>query len=81
MSDGIKGEVRSFLTERISRAKDVTDSDDLFKTALVNSMFAMQLLMFVEKNWKISVGTEDMNLDNFRSIDAITAFVTRKMAA
>jgi len=81
MSDGIKGEVRSFLTERISRAKDVTDSDDLFKTALVNSMFAMQLLMFVEKNWKISVGTEDMNLDNFRSIDAITAFVNRKIAA
>jgi acyl carrier protein len=80
-ADDIKGNIRSFLVARVSRAQDVGDGDDLFKSALINSMFAMQLLMYVEKTWKISVGPEDMNLDNFRSIDAIAGFVSRKLAA
>jgi methoxymalonate biosynthesis acyl carrier protein len=44
----------------------------------VNSMFAMQLVLFVEQEFNISVENEDLELDNFRTINAITNLVERK---
>ncbi len=38
----------------------------------------MQLVAFVEKEFGIRVGDEDLDLDNFRSIQAISNLVARK---
>jgi acyl carrier protein len=45
---------------------------------MANSLFALQLLDFVEREFGIAVANEDMELDNFRSIEAIAAFVARR---
>jgi len=47
----------------------------------VNSMFAMQLVQFVESTFGIAVENDDLELDNFRSIDALAALVERKQSA
>jgi methoxymalonate biosynthesis acyl carrier protein len=47
----------------------------------VNSMFAMQLVQFVESTFCVACESEDLEIDNFRSIDALTAFVQRKLGA
>lgn len=41
-------------------------------------MFAIQLVEFVEGAFGIEVESEDLEMENFRSIDAITALVERK---
>jgi methoxymalonate biosynthesis acyl carrier protein len=41
-------------------------------------MFAMQLVMFVEKEFGIIVEDEDLDIDNFRSVNAIAGLVERK---
>ena len=38
----------------------------------------MELVAFVEKEFGIKVGDEDLKLDNFRSIDAMTKLVMRQ---
>jgi phosphopantetheine binding protein len=43
-----------------------------------NSLLAMQLVAFVEKEFGLAVEDEDLDLDNFRSIRAIADFVARK---
>jgi acyl carrier protein len=43
-------------------------------------MFALQLVMFVEKQFGITVDSEDLELDNFRSLSAIAGLVERKVA-
>jgi acyl carrier protein len=58
----------------------VADDEDLFASGLVNSLFAMQLVLFVEKEFSIKVDNEDLDLDNFRSVSAITGFIQRKLA-
>lgn len=78
--DEIRQKVRDFVT-RFVRGHDLQDGDDIFATGFVNSMFAMQLVQFVEATFGITVESEDMEIDNFRSVDAITAFVTRKTGA
>ena len=75
-----KEKVRAFLN-RFFRDHVLADDEDIFATGYVNSMFAMQLVQFVEGEFGIAVENEDLELDNFRSLNAITALVERKAAA
>lgn len=70
---------RAFLAKYID--KPVRDDEDLFATGLVNSLFAMQLVLFVESEFKIQVSNEDLDLDNFRAIQNIGNFVSKKTGA
>ncbi|HEX2204050.1 MAG TPA: phosphopantetheine-binding protein [Longimicrobium sp.] len=74
----IKGKVREFVS-RFVRGHELGEDDDIFATGFVNSMFAMQLVQFVETSFGITCESEDLELDNFRSIGAITRFVERKL--
>ncbi len=76
----IKQQVREFVS-RFVRGHDLDDGEDIFATGFVNSMFAMQLVNFVETTFGITVESDDMEIDNFRSIDAISALVERKQGA
>ena len=70
-------ELRAFLGRFFSTDR-LEDGEDIFATGYVNSMFAMELVRFVERQFGITVENEDLELDNFRSIDALSAFVRRK---
>ncbi len=64
--------------ERFLPMQELRDDDDIFSKGFVSSMFAMQLVAFVEDHFGISVENDDLELDNFRSVDALTAFVEGK---
>ena len=81
MSDEeIRQRLREFVS-RFFRGHDLQDGEDIFATGFVNSMFAMQLVQFVESGFGIAVDSEDLEIDNFRSIDALAGFVQRKRTA
>lgn len=75
----IKEKVRKFILENISAA-DLDDDADMFEQGLVRSMFVMQLVVFVERDFGIAVSGDDLNFDYFRTVEAITGLVTRKLA-
>ncbi|HEX2091036.1 MAG TPA: acyl carrier protein [Longimicrobiaceae bacterium] len=75
-----KVRVRDFIGRHI-RGHELTDDEDIFASGFVNSMFAMQLVNFVEQTFGIVVENEDLEIDNFRSVNAIAALVERKTAA
>ena len=77
--DQVRQRVREYLRQSLS--VEVADDRDIFLAGFVNSLFAVQLVMFVEQDLGVPVDNEEMELDNFRSIDAIAAFVTRKTEA
>jgi len=68
--------IRAFLG-RFFRSTNLTDSDDIFALGL-NSLFAMQLVAWVEKEFDIHVADEDLEVSNFNSVNAITDFISRK---
>lgn len=76
--DQIKGKVREFLS-RFFKSHVLTDSEDIFALGFVNSLLAMQLVTFVEQEFNISIADEDLDLDNFRSLDSMAALVLRKL--
>jgi acyl carrier protein len=71
--------IREFLGRHL-RMQAVRDADDIFATGYVNSLFAMQLVTFVEKQFGITVEPAELKLDNFRSVDALVSFVERVRA-
>lgn len=75
--NGIRETVKAFIA-RASKVEQLDDDDDLFETGLVNSLFAVQLMTFLEKTFAIEVGLADLDIENFKSVNATTAFVVQK---
>lgn len=79
MKEEIKAKIRQFLGKFFSNY-EFQDDEDIFALGFVNSLFAMQIVLFVEQDFQITVENEDLELDNFRSIDALANFVFNKLS-
>ena len=75
--DGIKETVKRFILSSINFTH-LDDDDNLFESGIVNSLFAVQLMTFIERTFSIEVGTDDLDIENFKSLNATTAFVLKK---
>jgi methoxymalonate biosynthesis acyl carrier protein len=73
----VREAVTRFLLSSINLTK-LNDEDDLFESGIVNSLFAVQLMTFLEKTFSIEVGMDDLDIENFKSVNATTAFVLKK---
>ncbi len=69
--------VRNFLQRSVPNMP-LQDDTDIFAAGWVNSLFAMQLVLFVESEFGLSVEDEDLDIDNFRSVNAISGMIQRK---
>lgn len=73
----IREKIRAFILASI-HLHDLADDDNLFESGIVNSLFAVQLMTFIEKTFGIEVGPDDLEIANFKSIEAAAGFVVRK---
>jgi methoxymalonate biosynthesis acyl carrier protein len=64
-----------FLTERLKTT--VAPDQDLFQSGLVSSMFAMELVVHLEASYDVAIIGRELKLDNFRTVQAMTALVLR----
>jgi acyl carrier protein len=78
--DLTESRIKEFLS-RFFKSHDLQPEEDIFALGFVNSLLAMQLVAFVEKDFGIKVEDEDLDLDNFRSIAAISRLVAKKRGA
>jgi acyl carrier protein len=58
----------------------LSDDDNFFELGFVDSSFAMQMVLFVEEEFGITVTDEDLDLMNFSSITRVVQFVDRKIS-
>lgn len=72
-----KETIRNFILDSIN-IPDLNDDDNLFESGIVNSLFAVQLMTFLEKSFNIEVTMDDLSMDNFESINATSTFVQKK---
>jgi acyl carrier protein len=75
MSDDTRDRIRAFLLPHMS-GQQLADSDDYFALGYVNSLFAMQLAVFVETEFGLALAAEHMDFDNFRTVDGLVRLVT-----
>lgn len=73
----IKAKIKNFLS-RFFAGHELQADEDIFALGFVNSMFAMQLVLFIEQEFQITIENEDLDFDNFRTINAMALLIKRK---
>ena len=73
----IKEVISRFILDSIN-LRDLKEDDHLFETGIVNSLFAVQLMTFIEKTFAIEIGSDDLDIENFKSIKSTSEFVLKK---
>ncbi|SDM25243.1 acyl carrier protein [Allokutzneria albata] len=79
MSDNARAELRQFIVGKFPKI-ELADDQDIFALGFVNSLFAMELVMFIEKTFSVRIPNDELKLDNFRSIDAMTDLIARQQS-
>ncbi len=76
MADNTTGEIIAFIKGRFPQA-EIDETVDIFSLGYINSLFAMELVMFVEKTYGFTIPTDELRIDNFRTAASISALVER----
>lgn len=77
----ITGKIRQFIEKNLVVFEDeayFTDDDNIFEMGLVSSLFTMKIINYVERKFDVVVGSEDMEVENFCSINNILRFIESK---
>ncbi|HAG13389.1 MAG TPA: D-alanyl carrier protein [Ruminococcus sp.] len=74
----IEQNVREFLGTFFD-VDQVKDTDNIFELGLVNSLFAMQLVNYIEQEFDVTVENEELDIENFRDVRSICNLVKSKL--
>lgn len=79
----IGGKIRDYIGENFLFGSDekIGEEDSLLDRGIIDSTGAMELVSFLETEFAVQVSDRDLVPENLDSVAAITAFVTRKLAA
>ncbi|TDQ00455.1 acyl carrier protein [Labedaea rhizosphaerae] len=80
MSQNVEEQVLDFVRGRFPQERFDADQD-IFQLGFVNSLFALELVMFIEKTFAITIRGEELQIDNFRTATAMAALVARHQQA
>jgi acyl carrier protein len=72
--------IEGFITGKIGEVEpgQLPHDEDLLAAELIDSLAITELVSFLEAEFSISVDDEDLTPENFRTVDSIAAFVSRK---
>ena len=73
----MKDKIRALVIENLGLDADIGDDTLLFSSGLLDSLSAVSLLFSLNDDLGISLSPLDVALDDFDSIDLITATVER----
>ncbi|HKV42895.1 MAG TPA: acyl carrier protein [Blastocatellia bacterium] len=75
-----KAKIKRFLG-RVVRGHDIDDDLDIFATGYINSMFAMELITFLESEFGVQIEDSDLDIKNFATVNRIADLIDRKISA
>lgn len=72
-------DIRTFLAGELGKdLRDVSNSDSLLESGVLDSLAVMRLAAFLEERYGVTVAEDDLMPEHFDTIDAITALVASK---
>jgi len=79
-----KAPLRQFIEENFmmgSGGKTFTDSDSFMAKHIIDSTGFLELVLFLEETWGVTVEDDEMVPENLDSVDHLQGYLTRKRAA
>ena len=80
----VNEKIRSFILENIlagSRGATLDDNDSFLEKGIIDSTGILELVAFIEDEFKIQVRDEELVPDNFDSVSKLAGYVTTKIGS
>jgi acyl carrier protein len=79
MTPSVRAAIRSFICTNFIVAEDAfSDSDSMIEKEIMDSTGILELVSYLEREFGIELGDDEIVPDNLDSIEAISAFLDRK---
>ncbi len=65
-----KNKIREFLS-RALRGRELGDDEDMFNLGIVHSLFVMQIILFIEKEFSIELEPEELDISQLSTVNNI----------
>ena len=76
----LKQEIKNYIIEAsLEDANKIKEDTMIFDTGLLDSMGLLFLIEFLKEEFDVEVDDEELNPENFESINSIVDFVEEKM--
>lgn len=75
----VEASVLAFIESKTKTTWEV--DSDLFRAGGLSSLFAMELIVYLEKSFDVAIVGADMKLDNFRTVKTMAGLVARLRGA
>ncbi len=76
----VTAEIEEFLRNVAPDVGPVDSGVDLIEAEVIDSLGIVQLISFLEEKYSITIDDDDLDPENFRSVDRIVLFVEEKAA-
>jgi acyl carrier protein len=78
----VRARVREFLKSELNRdMAGISDAESLLEAGILDSMSVVQLVAFLEREFGLTIGDDDLMPENFDSIVAVESFVRRSTSS
>ena len=75
----IEGEIKKFITGNILSGDVVVDRDTLLQDAGMDSYSMVEIILFIERQYHVSIPNDRLAPENFESIGAIARTIKEVM--
>lgn len=77
----VKSTVKQFIVTEMMHELDQKVLDDnaaLIEGGIIDSMNLIRLVAFIEEKFRIKISEDELDIDNFRTVNALTDFINKK---
>jgi acyl carrier protein len=81
--DGIRWQIHEFIRASFlydGSGESLSDSASLMEEGIVDDTGILEVVLFLEETWGITVNRADLVPENLDSVDALAAYVSRQLA-
>ncbi len=72
-------EIRGWLRDNVTGGRDIPEDEPIIENGVLTSLQTVELVMFLEERFGIMVEDEELDEENFGSVNAIAGLVAGKM--
>lgn len=71
--------IKKFIKEELQVNNDIIDTTSLFNEKLIDSLGLVSLVSFIEEKFDIKIKSEEINEENFDSIESISNYIKKNL--
>lgn len=80
----VQSTIKQYIVTEIMHEMNpgVLDNDAaLIEGGIIDSMNLIKLVAFLEERFRIKIGEEELDIDNFKTVNSLTDFINKKIVS